>query len=100
MPVGRYRLTAWLRVDAIDPASSPPYVKIGVNGPDGKWIENSVSSNYDLRQLGTWQQLTVIAEMPTNAAHAHLAIEKGAYSTPITATIRLDDVKLELLEAP
>ena len=100
VPVGRYRLTVWLRVDAIDPASKPPYVKVGINGPDGKWIENYVSGKYDLEKMGTWQQLTAIAELPTNAASAHLAIEKGAYSTPITATIRLDDVRLDLLEAP
>ncbi|MBC8443103.1 DUF4832 domain-containing protein [PVC group bacterium] len=100
MPVGKYRLTAWLRVEAIEPANTAPYVKIGVSGADGKWIENYVSGKYDLSELGTWQQLTVIADVPMNAASAHLAIEKGAYSTPITATMRLDDVKLELLEAP
>jgi len=100
VPVGRYRLTVWLRVDAIDAAKSPPYVKIGVNGPDGKWIENYSSGKYDLQKIGTWQQLTAIAELPINAAYAHLAIEKGAHSTPITATIRLDDVRLELIAAP
>jgi len=100
VPVGKYRLTAWLRVDAIEPANTPPYVKIGVNDADGKWIENYVSGKYDLKKVGPWQQLTAIAELPTNAASAHLAIEKGAYSTPITTTMRLDDVKLELLEAP
>jgi len=100
VPVGRYRLTAWLRVDAIDPANKPPYVKIGVNGADGKWIENYVSGKYDLTKLGTWQQLTAIADLSPDAASAHLAIEKGAYSTPIAVTVRLDDVKLELLEAP
>ena len=44
--------------------------------------------------------MTALSGMPVNAARAHLAIEKGAYSTPITASIRLDDVELELLEAP
>ena len=66
----------------------------------GEWIENYVSGKYDLGTLGQWQQLTAIADVPIDAATAHLAIGKGAHSTSIDATIRLDDVKLELIEAP
>ena len=100
IPVARYRLSAWMLVEELEPRKHTPYVKIGVNGADGKWIENYSSGRYDLSKPGTWQQLTVTADVPMNAASAHLAIEKGARSTPITASIRLDDVKLELLEAP
>ncbi len=100
MPVSKYRLTAWLLVDEIEPAKTAPYLKIGVNDADGNWIENYSSNRYDLSRPGTWQPLTVIADVPINAATAHLAIEKGAHSTPIRATIRLDDVKLELIESP
>ncbi|MDY0167362.1 MAG: carbohydrate binding domain-containing protein [Thermoguttaceae bacterium] len=99
-PAGKYRLTAWLLVDEMEPAVNPPYIKIGINDADGKWIENYSSERYDLRRMGTWQPMTVVADVPLHAASAHLAIEKGAYSTPIRATIRLDNVKLELIESP
>ena len=97
---GRYRLTAWMLVEAIAPARAAPYVKIGVSDGTGKWLENYSSAKYDTARLGTWQKLTAIAEVPINAATAHLAVEKGAYSTPIEATIWIDDVKLELIAAP
>ena len=61
-------------------------------------MNNYGSNRYDVAKLGTWQRLEAVAEVPVNAATAHLAIEKGVNETPITATIRLDDVKLELLE--
>ncbi|MDZ7616606.1 MAG: carbohydrate binding domain-containing protein, partial [Patescibacteria group bacterium] len=99
-PASKYRLTAWLLVEDIEPATSPPYIKIGVSDAEGKWLENYSSDPYDLKRKGTWQPLTVVADVPMNAASAHLAIEKGAHSVPIRATIRLDDVKLEMIESP
>ena len=100
VPVGCYRLSAWILVEAIAPGGHAPYIKLGVNDGDGKWIENYTSGTYDLARLGTWQELTAVADVPVNAAAGHIAVEKGAHSTVIEATIRLDDVKLELLAAP
>jgi hypothetical protein len=96
----KYRLTGWLLVEQIAPGGHPPYLKIGVNGANGKWITNFNTGPYDVAKPGTWQELTVEAEVPPEAATADLCIEKGAFATPITAKMRLDDVKLELLEAP
>jgi len=98
VPGGRYRLTVWMLVDRMTPGGNAPYVKIGVNDANGRWLDNYGSNRYDLSKLGTWQRLEVSADLPVNAAKAHLAIEKGAYETPITATMRIDDVELELLE--
>ena len=100
MPASKYRLSGWLLVESMEPDGHAPYLKIGVNNAEGKWIENHSSGKYDLEKLGTWQLLQVTAEVPIEAGSADIAIEKGAHSTPITARIRLDDVKLELLEAP
>lgn len=100
VPFGLYKLTAWMLVEQIEPTSKPPYVKLAANGADGKWICNFSSNQYDLRQLGTWQRLETIAELPGNAAMLDIAVEKGDNSTPVTLRMRLDEVKLELLEAP
>jgi len=51
-------------------------------------------------QVGTWQKLVAVGEVPLNAAIGYIAIEKGARSKQIAARIRLDDISLELLEAP
>lgn len=100
VPGGKYRLSAWMLVQEIEPGGSAPYLKIGVNDLEGKWLTNYNSGRYDLAKLGTWQRLEAVAEIPVGAGTGDLAIEKGAHSIPITASIRLDDVKLELLEGP
>jgi len=100
IPAARYRLTAWLLVDQLEPTGKPPYIKLGANDADGKWIDNFSSDTYDLSRLGTWQKLTAVVETPLNAAVGVVAIEKGANTLSITAEIRLDDMDLELLEAP
>ncbi len=90
----------WMMVEAIKPARHAPYMKIGVNDTEGTWLENFSSAAYDLSNQGTWQELEVTAELPPEAGTVHFAVEKGAYGTPITVRLRLDDVELELLEAP
>ena len=97
---GVYRLSAWMLVEKIEPKGSAPYVKIGVNGTDGRWLANYNSGRYDLAGLGTWQRLEAVADVPVDAGTADLAIEKGAHDTPTAAMIRLDEVKLELTESP
>lgn len=100
VPGGRYRLTAWMRVDRIDPRSRPPFIKLGVNDADGKWIDNFGSNRYDANKLGTWQKLTAFPDLPVNAVKGNIAIEKGVDTTAMTVDLWLDDVVLELLEAP
>jgi len=100
VPYGLYRLSGWMLVEKIEPATKPPYLKLATNGADGKWITNFSTNQYDLRQPGTWQRLETTAELPPNAATLDLAVEKGDNTTPVTLRLRLDDVKVELLEAP
>lgn len=99
---GLYRLSAWMLVEGIEPALArcAPYLKIGVNDAEGRWFENHGSNRYDLGRIGEWQELVVTADLPLQAASLDLAIEKGEYHTPITVRLRLDDVRLELVEAP
>lgn len=96
---GKYRFSAWMKVEQCSADKLPPYLKVGVNSPT-KWITNFSTPKYDLAKLGTWQLLEGVADLPANAATADFAIEKGDNSSPVTVKLRLDDVKLEIIEAP
>ncbi|MHB1037721.1 MAG: DUF4832 domain-containing protein [Pirellulales bacterium] len=100
LPASRYRLSCWMRVDAITPGAPAPYLKIGLSDSRGKWLTNIQTNSYDLAKLGTWQRLVALVETTPNTSAGHLAIEKGSLEARIDATIRLDDVRLELLESP
>lgn len=100
LPYARYRLSCWVCVDEISRQDKAPYLKVGINEAGGKWITNFSTNPYDLKRVGTWQKLEGNADLPANAATADLALEKGDNSTPVTLKLRLDDVKLELIEAP
>ncbi|MEN6305454.1 MAG: carbohydrate binding domain-containing protein, partial [Armatimonadia bacterium] len=97
-PFALYRLTGWMLVERLEPLRQAPFLKLGVNAADGKWITNVTSNHYDTTKLGTWQKLEAIGEMPANAATVDIAIEKGDNSTPVTVNLRVDDLKLELVE--
>lgn len=96
-PAGRYRLTVWLLVEGLEPATRAPYVKIGVNGRDGTWLENYGSTAYDMKHTGTWQKLEVMAELPADVGSLDFAIERGNLEPRIAATLHVDDVLLEAL---
>ena len=99
-PAARYHLSAWMLVEEMQPDSHAPYIKFAANDAEDDWIANFTSQRYDMSRMGEWQLMDVYGDVPLHAAIGYLAIEKGASSIPITARIRLDDIKLELLEAP
>ena len=96
----RYRLSAWLKVDRLDPPNQSPYLKLGVNDAAGKWITNFLTDKYDMTKTGTWQLLTGTVETPADAATGDITIEKGGLDLKVSGTMRLDDVQLDLLESP
>lgn len=96
---GKYHFSAWMKVEECSSNKLAPYLKVGVNSAT-KWITNFSTQKYDLSKLGTWQLLEGVADLPAEAVTADFAIEKGDNSTPVTVKLRLDDVKLELIEAP
>lgn len=100
VPYGLYRLTAWMLVEELSETQKPPYLKLGINDATGKWLSNASTETYDVKRLGTWQKLEGLAEMPPNAGSVDIALEKGDNSTPVTIKLRLDDVRLDLIEAP
>ncbi len=99
-PGSRVRLSGWLRVDALQGTRRGPYLKIGVYGPDGRWLTNLNTDPYDLDAGATWQRLQLTGDLPADAAGADLAIERGDLEPQVTADLCLDDLRLEVLEAP
>lgn len=99
-PGSRVRLSAWLRVDRLEGTRRGPFLKIGINDTEGHWITNLNTESYDLAALGTWQPLHGVGEVPANAGTADLAIERGEPEPEMAVDLRLDDVQIEVLEAP
>lgn len=99
LPGSRYRLSCWMLVESIEPKTRPN-LKIGLEDAAGKWINNKHTNPYDLSKLGTWQYLEVTFETTMETVGGHLSIEKGSLDARITVKMRIDDVKLEILESP
>jgi hypothetical protein len=100
LPASRYRISCWMKVDSLSTVKKPPYLKIGLADAAGKWITNVSTNTYDPAKLGSWQLLEGYAETTPETAGGQLSIEKGTLEATVTATIRIDDVKVELLESP
>lgn len=98
LPNARYRLSGWMMVEANDPALKRPYLKVGVHDRDGRWLSNAGTDPYNTDRLGTWQWLEGYVEVPPDGAMGYIAIEKGDNVTPVTIRLRLDDLRVELVE--
>jgi len=100
LPASRYRLSCWLKVGSVEPSGLAPYLKIGLVDGGGEWLENRPTSAYDMSRMGQWQRLEAAFETSLETAGGHLALERGSNDTATRIDLWLDDVRLELLEAP
>jgi len=100
LPASKYRLTCWLNVNAIEPIRLSPYLKIGLADSKDKWLTNCPTNSYDMSHSGAWQQLEVTFETSLETAGGHLALERGSNDIATKIDLWLDNVQLELLEAP
>jgi len=100
LPASRYRLSCWLKVGSVEPSGPAPYLKIGLVDAEGDWIENHPTSTYDMNRTGQWQRLEAALETSLETVDGHLALERGSNDTATRIDLWLDDVRLELLEAP
>jgi hypothetical protein len=100
LPASKYRLSCWLKVHRLEPAKMAPYLKIGLTDGDGRWLENCQTSRYNMAAAGSWQRLEGTLETPLETATGHLALERGGQEIQTRIQAWIDDVKLELLEAP
>lgn len=99
-PGQAYRLTVWMRVDSIGKTTPPPFVKCEfVPAESGKDLGRANTMIYNIRALGTWQELIVEFRAPEGTATCWLALEKGgSIATEIDAF--LDNIKLEEIDKP
>ncbi len=86
-------------IESIEPKIRPD-VKIGLIDAQGEWLTNKHTNPYDLSKLGTWQHLEITLETTLETAGGHLSVEKRNREAKIAVTMRIDDVRLELLESP
>jgi hypothetical protein len=100
LPASKYRLSCWLKVDVVEPRRLPPYLKIGLTDSEGKWLTNHATNSYDMSNSGQWQHLEAIVETTLETAGGHIALERGSHDTATRVDLWLDNVQLELLEAP
>jgi hypothetical protein len=100
LPASKYRLSCWLKVNTLEPRRLSPYLKIGLADAKGKWLTNYPTSRYDVSNFGAWQKLEGTFETSLETAGGHLALERGSNDVPTRIDLWLDDVQLELLEAP
>jgi hypothetical protein len=100
LPASKYRLTAWLKVNSLEPDRLSPYLKIGLTDSEGKWLTNCPTNAYDMSKPGTWQRLEGTIETSPETAGGHLALERGTNDTATRIDLWLDNIQLELLEAP
>jgi hypothetical protein len=100
LPASKYRLSCWMLAESVEPANREPHFKIGLTDAQGQQIENHNTNVYNTRDLGTWQQLRVTFDTTPHTTDGHLAIEKGGREETVTVRLRIDDVKLEVLERP
>jgi hypothetical protein len=100
LPASKYRLTCWLKINTLEPTRLAPYLKIGLTDSEDKWLTNCPTNSYDTSHSGTWQRLEATFETSLGAAGGHLALERGTNDTATSIGLWLDNVQLELLEAP
>lgn len=95
-PGKKYKLTGWMLVESWDKGTFPPLFKCAVM-QDNKWLSNAFSKKYDLKKMKEWQSLGTIFEVPAGATTGFIALEKGTQD-PLTATVYLDDIKIEAVQ--
>ena len=90
-----YRLSAWVRVDLVGPATPMPYLKceFAGSGP-ARFLGMAVTGTYHDGKMGQWQRLTCEFEAPPGTGEGIVALEKGT-PDPTEIHAYLDEVTVE-----
>lgn len=99
LPICRYRLSCRMKVDAVDPEIAPT-LKLGVHDASGKHLTNHTTNRYDLRRMGTWQELSTSFLTDAQVATGMFSLEKGGRHPVTGFKLQVDDIRLILLESP
>ncbi len=90
-----YRLSVWLRVDALGAETPAPFLKCEFTSAEGgRMLGQSHTEHYDTRRLGTWQRVVAEFRAPRETGAAWLAVEKGT-DGPSEIDVWVADVRLE-----
>ena len=90
-----YRLSAWVRVDKLGPATPAPYLKCEFVGSGrGSSAPQAHTNRYDTTQLGHWQELVAEFQSPEDTKAYWLALEKGTHG-PAAIDSMLDEIRIE-----
>jgi hypothetical protein len=93
-----YRLSAWLRVDRLGPATAAPFLKCEFVGErPAEALGRATTEPYDPRRSGEWQLLAGEFRAPPGTVSCWVAVEKGG-DRPMEIDAHLDDVKLEPID--
>lgn len=97
VPGKHYKFSGWVKVDEFksQAAKTNCWLKVGIY-KDNQWIKNVVNNNYDLTRKGEWQQLSAEFDAPADSnLTANFTVDKRPQEKAVTATIYVDDVKIE-----
>ena len=93
-----YKLSAWMKVEALPQGTAAPSLKCEFVGPEGgKEIGRVTTSTWEGAKAGQWQELAAQFVAPTGTEGYWLAVEKGG-NTPMAIDLLLDDVTVEPID--
>lgn len=95
-PGKTYKLHGWMLVEMWDNKSKPPHLKCA-SMQGSKWLSNAFTNKYDVTKMNEWQELSASFTVPSGTTEGFIALEKGTQE-PITGTIYLDDIGIEILK--
>jgi len=93
----KYKLSGWVYVESINSIKAP-FLKVAVQNATNppKFLNNFNSGKYDLKKIGTWQELSTEFTTPSEYnLDGFMALQKGTNSEAINAVIYIDDLRLE-----
>ncbi len=91
-PGETYRLTVWLKVNALSPGAPAPTCRLAFRDDSGTRGAEATNA-YDLKRLGTWQKLTADIRIPEWNTRNYLALNTNTRAS-VTADLLLDDLSL------
>ena len=94
VPGRKYRLTAWVRVDRLEPGTPAPSVRLQFRDASGS-RSAAFTNAYDTSKMGTWQRLTCDFTVPEWNKRNYIALNTHrTKKQPVGGLLYLDDVSV------
>ena len=92
VPGGTYRLTAWLRVDRLDPGTPGPSLRLAFRDSAGTRGAKATNA-YDTSRMGAWQKLSADIKIPKWNIRNYLALNTNS-AKPVGGLMYFDDISI------